>query len=476
MDYQARLPHPGLTTDLYHPDSAYVSWRAGRNGVTTFDLYTRSQPFGSAYLLVAGVEQAMQFVRDFRYTDQELRFLGQIRDYDPAFLRSLRDLRFTGEILAMPEGSICFANEPLLRVSAPFQEAILLESGLLQTISLATLIATKAARVVWAARGRPVAEFSLRRAQEPYTVARSSFIGGCTSTSFLAAAYEYRLRSTGTVPHALIQLFETEEEAFTAIAETFNRYTLLLDTYDVRRAVTIAGEIAHRAQERLGHTLAAVRLDSGDIVEDSRYVRQVLDEEGWTEVKILASGDLDEFKIEQVLAAGAPIDGFGVGTSIGVGAGSVERDVEGGSLGAVYKEVWYQDPDGGERAKIKIAGPKTTVPGRKEVYRVGRFEEDIIQLADEPKPANSSRLLKPIVRGGEFLPGSVPPLSEIWEFAQTNLRLLPDVYKQLTGAPTYPVRLSPALRALQQEARQDHESGRPFDFLASAVPNPESGR
>ena len=461
MTHQVAIPHPGLTTDLYHPDSAYVSWRTGRNGLTTFDLYTRTQPFDSAYLLVAGVEQALRFVQEFRYTDEELRFLSQIRDYDPAFLRQLGDLRFTGEILAVPEGSICFSNEPLMRVTAPFQEAILLESGLLQAISLATLIATKASRVVWAAQGRSVAEFALRRAQAPYTVTRSSFIGGCTSTSFLAAAYDYRLRATGTVPHALIQLYESEEEAFTVIAEAFNRYTLLLDTYDVRRAIATACQVAHRSQERLGHTLAAVRLDSGDIIGDSKYVRQALDEAGLTEVRILASGDLDEFKIEHLLASGAPIDAFGVGTSLGVGAGSVEQDIEGGSLGAVYKEAWYQDEAGVERAKIKVAGVKTTIPGRKEVYRIGQFTEDLIQLAGEPKPANSTRLLKPMMIDGEFQPGSLPPLSEIWEFAQANLRQLPGKYKQLVDPPTYPVRLSPALEALRRRAAEEYSGVHP---------------
>src|SRR5437762_11316927 len=171
--------HPGLLTDLYHPDSAYVAWRTDRNGMATFDLYARRAPFGGSYLLVAGLEMALEFVRSFRYADEELEFLQQIRDYDPAFLEHLHQLRFSGEILAMPEGSIAFPNEPLLRVTAPFAEALLLESGLLQAINLATLIATKASRVVWAARARPVAEFSLRRAQDPYVATRSSRIGGC---------------------------------------------------------------------------------------------------------------------------------------------------------------------------------------------------------------------------------------------------------------------------------------------------------
>src|SRR5437870_2065593 len=154
--------HPGLLTDLYHPDSAYVAWRTGRSAHTTFDLYARRAPFGGAYLLVAGLEMALEFVRLFHYNQEDIEFLQQIRDYDPGFLSYLQNLRFSGEILAMPEGSIAFPNEPLLRVTAPFAEALLLESGLLQAMNLATLIATKASRVVWAARGRPVAEFSSR--------------------------------------------------------------------------------------------------------------------------------------------------------------------------------------------------------------------------------------------------------------------------------------------------------------------------
>ena len=225
--------HPGLMTDMYHPDSAYVSWRTGHNGLTTFDLYTRTAPFGGAYLLVAGLEAALEFVQAFRYTPEELKFLANIRDYDAAFLDELANLRFTGEILALPEGSIVFPNEPIMRVTAPFREALLIEAGLLQAIKLSTLIATKASRIVYAAgQGRPrrVAEFAFRSAQEPLTVARASYIGGCASTSLLNAAYEFRLPATGTVPHALIELFSTEEEAFEAIAAAFNRYTLLLDT------------------------------------------------------------------------------------------------------------------------------------------------------------------------------------------------------------------------------------------------------
>ncbi|HYU18641.1 MAG TPA: nicotinate phosphoribosyltransferase [Chloroflexota bacterium] len=459
---------PGLITDMYHPDSAYVSWRAGLNGMTTFDLYARGAPFGGSYLLVAGLEMALEFVRDFKYTEDDLAFLAQIRDYEPGFLQELARLRFSGEILAMPEGSIAFPNEPLLRVTAPFREGILLESGLLQAINLATLIATKASRIVWAAQGRPVSEFSLRRAQEPFVVTRSSRIGGCWSTSFLAAAYHFRLLPTGTVPHALIQLFDDERAAFEAIAETYNRYTLLLDTYDPRRAIHTAADVAKKYRESLGHILAGVRLDSGDLLADSQYVRQVLDEAGLRDVRVLASGDLDEFRITELLAQGAPIDAFGVGTALGVGAGSVEREVEGGALGGVYKQVLCVDDSGTAVPKLKLAGDKTTLPGKKEVYRIGNFEEDVVQLADEPRPGHDAeRLLKPVVIDGRVVPGSLPPLSEIWEFASRNLKLLPERYRRLEKPETYSVRYSHELLELRERAIAAQSKHRPAAVAAN---------
>ncbi len=455
MHRRAPNLHPGLMTDMYHPDSAYVSWRTGLNGLTTFDLYTRTAPFGGAYLLIAGTEAALEFVQAFRYTPEELRFLAHIRDYDSAFLDELANLRFTGEILAMPEGSIAFPNEPILRVTAPFREAILLEAGLLQAINLSTLIATKASRIVFAAeQGHPrrVAEFAFRRAQEPLTVARASYIGGCASTSLLNAAYEFRLPATGTVPHALIELFPSEEDAFEAIAAAYNRYTLLLDTYDPRHAIHTAIEVAIRSQETLGHTLAAVRLDSGDIAADSIYVREQLDKAGLTSVRILASSDLDEWKITELLEAGAAIDSFGVGTTLGSGAGSVERGIPGGTLGAVYKVVWYVDETGTEFPKVKLAGAKSTWPGKKEIYRHPHWEEDVIQLAHEPRPENYHRLLRPVIRNGETIPGSMPPLSEIRELAQQNLASLPLQYRALSVEQPYPVRFSEGLQSLRKQA------------------------
>ncbi|MGH2618430.1 MAG: nicotinate phosphoribosyltransferase, partial [Thermomicrobiales bacterium] len=293
----------GLLVDLYHIDAAYVSWRTVENAPATFDLYTRAAPFGGAYLITAGLEPALAFVRDFRYSEDDLAYLAHTKHYAPAFLDELRHFRFTGEILAMPEGTVAFADEPLVRVTAPFREALLLESGLLRAIGVSTLIATKAARLVDAAAGRAVADFGFRRAHDPYLAARSAVIGGCASTSFVAGAKIFDLPSSGTIPHALVQAFPTEEDAFRAVAETLGRYSLLLDTYDVHAAIETAIAVARDAKQRLGHEMAAVRLDSGDLLADSIYVRGVLDEAGLDEAQVLVSGDIDEFRIADLLAA-----------------------------------------------------------------------------------------------------------------------------------------------------------------------------
>lgn len=439
----------GLLTDLYHVDAAYVSWRTGQNGTATFDLYTRSAPFGGAYLLVAGLEPALAYLRAFRYSDEELAFLARIKPYDPAFLAELRRFRFSGDMQAMPEGTVAFADEPLLRVTAPYREALLLESGLLRAIGVSTLIATKAARVVAAAAGRPVSDFGFRRAHDPFLAARSAFIGGCASTSLLAAARAFDLPAAGTIPHALVQAYPTEEAAFRAVAESFDRYSLLLDTYDVPAAIRTAATVATDVRDRLGHELAAVRLDSGDLLADSILVREVLDAAGLATVQVLVSGDLDEFRIAALLRAGAPIDGFGVGGNLGVGLGSIASGALGGTLGAVYKLVWYEGA--GDPARIKLAGGKSTWPGRKLVYRLGSCREDLVQLETEPLPPDGVPLLEPVVRNGEII-AAFPSPREIQRRALADLEALPERFQALADPEPYPVHRSAALLALRDRA------------------------
>jgi nicotinate phosphoribosyltransferase len=449
----------GLLVDLYHLDAAYVSWRTGQNAPATFDLYTRSAPFGGAYLLTAGLEPALAFVRDFRYTEEDLAYLARIKSYDPAFLDELRHFRFTGEILAMSEGTVAFADEPLLRVTAPFREALLLESGLLRAIGVSTLIATKAARLVDAAAGREVADFGFRRAHDPYLTARAAFIGGCSSTSFVAGARVFDLPTGGTIPHALVQIFATEEEAFRAVAENLDRYSLLLDTYDVYSAIETAVAVALDARARLGHEMVAVRLDSGDLLADSKHVRRVLDEAGLHETKVLVSGDIDEFRIADLLRAGAPIAGFGVGGNLAVGLGTVASGTVGGVLGAVYKLVWYEGV--GDPARIKLAGEKSTWPGRKLVYRIGQFAEDIIQLDDEPPPDDGALLLQPAIHDGAIV-ADPPSVQDIKIRALANVRDLPERYRTLHDPARYPVRRSAGILELRERAsRLRQGSGSP---------------
>ncbi|MDF3042633.1 MAG: nicotinate phosphoribosyltransferase [Thermomicrobiales bacterium] len=450
-------PIPGATTglfvDLYHLDAAYVSWRSGENAPATFDLYTRSAPFGGAYLLAAGLELALAFVRDFRYTEDDLAWLAALKGYDPAFLDELRRFRFSGDILAMPEGTVAFADEPLVRVTAPFRDALLLESGLLRAVGVSTLIATKAARLVDAAEGRAVADFGFRRAHDPFLASRSAMIGGCASTSFVEGAKLFNVPSTGTIPHALVQAYPTEEDAFRAVAETLDGYSLLLDTYDVHTAIETAVSVAKEGKSRFGHEMAAVRLDSGDLLADSIHVRRVLDDAGLPEVKVLVSGDIDEFRIVDLLAAGAPIDGFGVGGNLAVGLGTVGSGAVGGVLGAVYKLAWYEGA--GDPARIKLAGSKTTWPGRKFAYRIGDYEEDVIQLDDEPAPPDARPLLEPAIRDGDIC-ADLPSVLDIRSRALANVQALPERYRALTDPPPYPVRRSEGIVALRERASQQH--------------------
>jgi nicotinate phosphoribosyltransferase len=388
------------------------------------------------------LEEAVAFVRDFRYSEGDLRYLASVRAYAPEFLEFLGRLRFSGEIRAMPEGTVAFPHEPLLRVSAPFVEALLIESGLLQAINAGTLIATRAARITYAAQGRPVAEFSYRRAHAPFAVARSAYIGGCVSTSFVAAAARYGIPASGTIPHALVQVFEGERAAFAAVAAAHDRYTILLDTYDVRRAIHSVIDVAREAHASYGHTLAAVRLDSGDIDADSRYVRGVLDAASMEGVRIFASGDMDEVSIDRLVRAGAPIDAFGAGTSLGLPYPA---------LGGVYKVVDYEGAP-----LIKLAGEKSTWPGVKQVFRVGEYEEDVIQLASEPPPARGAPLLQTVMQAGELVEGALPPLAEVRERAQHNLAALPAAWRALEPEGAYPVRFSPALTALRERVMEAH--------------------
>ena len=446
----------GLWTDQYHPDAAYIAWHAGLNPLSVFDVFVREAPFGGTFMVAAGIDAALRFMQNFRYGSASLALLRAM-GYPDAFLAELAELRFTGEVLAAREGSLVFPNTPILRVTAPFREALMMESGILQIVNTATLVATKAARIVQAAAGRPVAEFGFRRAHAPLLAAYAARVGGCASTSLLAASAAYGMPASGTMPHALAQLFPTEAAAFRAIAQAHPHFRLLLDTYDTLAGARNAAEVGVWARATLGHELVAVRLDSGDLAALSRQVRAILDDAGLTTTQILASGDLDEWRISALVAEGAPIDAFGVGTALVNGLGSEE--VGCGVLGGVYKLAWIgATTTTPAHPVIKLAEAKTTWPGRKVVARAPDHHEDVVLLAGEPWPEGYTPVLHPALRDGALLAPFAEDTDETAAArAQAALAALPTPYRALQPAAPYPVRYSATLRALRDTTTALHQ-------------------
>jgi nicotinate phosphoribosyltransferase len=412
----------------------------------TFDLFIRRLPENRSYFLFAGLEEALQYLQNIKFTEEHLDYLKK-QGFNQDFLDYLHGFRFTGDVWAVPEGTLTFPNEPLIRVTAPIIEAQLVETFLLNTINLQTMIATKASRVVHAAKGKSVIEFGLRR--EPgidagMKVARSSYIAGCQGTSNVLAGMAYGIPVFGTMAHSFIMSYPKEIDAFRAFAKTFpNKSTLLIDTYDdiagAEKAAIVAKEL-----EAKGFRLGGVRLDSGDLAQTSKKIRKILDDQGLEYVKIFASGDLDEFKIEELLREGARIDAFGVGTKMGTSADRPYLDV-------IYKLCETMTSDGSFSPIMKLSKDKITLPGRKQVYRFknkdGSFGKDIIALADES--VEGEPLLVKVMEKGKLI-YHLPSLNEIRATAKENLSKLPEEYKVLTGAPVYPVQLS---RNLQNQIK-----------------------
>jgi nicotinate phosphoribosyltransferase len=434
----------GLATDLYQLTMAAAYHDNGRNERASFELFARKLPRERSYLIVAGLEQALDYLRRLSFTSDEIEYLRGLPAFDhvsPKFFDYLRDFRFSGDVWAMPEGTVAFAGEPLFRVTAPLIEAQIVETYLLATINFQTLIATKASRIVDAAQGRGIIEFGARRAHgfgAAIYAARAAFIGGCIGTSNVEAGRMFDIPVYGTAAHSFTMAFEREIDAFRAYFKVFpDSSTLLLDTYDTIDAARLATEF--------GQELRGVRLDSGDLIELSKRVRAILDEAGMRQTKILASGDLNEFKIAEMIAAGAPIDLFGVGTDL-----STSRDAP--ALGGVYKLVEVE-VDGRVEPKLKLSPDKATYPYRKQVWRAtssgGLFVGDIIARADETDLPGAP-LLEPVMCEGQGV-ATPPGLREAQERARLQLAGLPAAHKRLIEAQPYPVRYSDKL----EESRLD---------------------
>ncbi len=428
-----------LLTDLYELNMASSYLRRAMNGVATFSLYVRRLPPGRAFLVAAGIEECLSWLEELRFDDEELEYLS-VLGFDGTTLEAFRRLRFTGELWAVPEGRIVFAEEPLAEVSAPIAEAQLAETFLLNQLTFHTAIASKAARCRLAADGRVgLVEFGFRRTQgieAAMSVARLTALVGFAATSNVEAARRYGLAPAGTMAHSYVEAFPTEREAFRAFASDLpSATTFLVDTYDTLGGVTHAIEVT----KELGiESRAAVRLDSGDLVALSYEARRMLDEAGLQSVGIFVSGGLDERDIERMLGAGAPIDAVGVGTRLGVSADAPYLD-------SAYKLVDY---DG--RPVMKLSAGKVTLPGAKQVFRAPGMH-DVLGLRSEAVPAGAEPLLEHMMSVGRRVVVSATLESSRGRF-ERDLEQLPASLKDLDApAPDGP-EVSRALRALAEEA------------------------
>jgi nicotinate phosphoribosyltransferase len=440
----------GLATDLYQLTMAAAYFEHGMaDQSATFELFVRRLPPERGYLITTGLEQAVQYLTGLQFDEAALQYLRGLPVFSRVsgrFWEYLSGLRFTGDVAAIPEGTAVFANEPLLQVHGPLIEAQMVETALLSILNHQTSIATKAARVVDAAQGRAVAEFGARRAHgfEAATYgARAAVIGGCAGTSNLLAGRQYDIPVYGTAAHSFIMSFAHEIDAFRAFHETFaGSDVLLVDTYDTlegtRRAVQVG-------------PIAGVRLDSGDLASLSMQVRQILDDAGQPEARIVASGDLDEYRIAELLAAGARIDVFGVGTEL-----ITSRDAP--ALGGVYKLVAIDDGNG-ERYVQKRSVGKATYPAPKQVYRRqgpdGLYAGDTLALASEALPGTP--LLVPVLESGARL-APPAPLAELQERARTERQRLTEGVRRLHSPDSYPVQISNELQALIERLSAEQET------------------
>lgn len=474
-----------LLTDLYQLNMMYAHFKRGKkNQLVVFDLFYRKNPCGNGYAIAAGLEQVIQYLTNIRLSEEDLRFLREEYGYDEDFLDYLRNFTFTGEMYAIPEGTVVFPGEPLIRIKAPIMEAQFLETTLLNIINHQTLIATKASRIMEAAKGGTVMEFGLRRAQGPDAGvygARAAYIGGVHATSNVLAGQRFNIPVKGTHSHSYVQSYPSELEAFESFAETFpDNCILLVDTYDtLRSGVPNAIKVFRKMKEKLGDAFKnfGIRLDSGDLAFLSKEARKMLDEAGFPEAIIVASSDLDELLIRDLITQGAKIDSWGVGTNL-----ITSNDCP--ALGGVYKLV--AEEEGGKLVpKIKVSeNPiKITTPGYKKVVRFYSQEDhlalvDLIMLEEEPIPTGefiafdpintwkrkkvknfiAKELLVPIFINGELVYES-PPLQEIRAYALQQKDHFSEETKRLVNPHNYHVDLSEPLwqlkRKLLAEARKE---------------------
>lgn len=451
-----------LLTDLYELTMAASYFDLGMNDAACFSMSSRRPPPNRGFLVAAGIERLLEAVEAFRFDRSVLDFLQSLNLFKPNFLEYLGKLRFTGEIHALPEGTIFFAQEPIVEVRAPLIEAQLLETIVINQVGMASLIASKAARSVIAAKGRGLVDFGLRRSQGAdagLIAARSSFLVGFIGTSNVLAGRRYGIPVHGTMAHSYIMAHDRETDAFEHFVRSFpDLTTLLVDTYDTEKGVENAAAVALGLRQR-GHRIRAIRLDSGDLLDLSIKARAILDRNGLSDVKIFASGNLDEYRIRELVQAGAPIDEFGVGTAMVVSADAPALDV-------AYKLTEYRGIP-----RMKTSQHKLSLPGRKQVFRAfdeaGRFYADLIGLEDEPhsevarqfspSAARVTPMLHRCLAGGKRT-GAARALADIRKDFVRSFEGLDERYKDLQNPPPFPVALTIALQSMVERGKREaHE-------------------
>ncbi|WP_414473885.1 nicotinate phosphoribosyltransferase [Microvirga sp. M2] len=447
------MPDPGwnesttgnaLFTDLYELTMLRAYSELGMNEIAVFDLFFRSLPPQRNYLIACGLDLLLQHLENLSFSERDLAYLSSQTLFPQTFIDQLRDFRFTGDVSAVPEGTPVFPNEPILEIAAPIGQAQVIETMVLNQIGLQTILASKAARIVEAAQGRPVVDFGARRAQgldAAVKGARAFFIAGAAATSNLAAGQRWGIPVAGTMAHSFVQACSSEAEAFRNFARVFPETILLVDTYDtlegVRRVVELAKELGPDCRIR------GVRLDSGDLADLAEAARSMLDAAGLQGLQIFASGGLDEHRIADLVKRGAPIDAFGVGTSM-----SVSEDAP--ALDIAYKLVEYAG-----LGRMKLSAGKRSLPGRKQIFRTrqnGFAQGDVIARDDEHLAG--SALLQPVMIGGQRI-APAPSLAEIRKHTRRSIEQLPKDLRALeASASPYPLRIGDNLREYEKDVRR----------------------
>jgi nicotinate phosphoribosyltransferase len=432
-----------LLTDLYELTMAQAYFHGGRTGSAAFDLFVRNYPPDRGYLVSAGLDDALSYLEAFRFDHEAIDYLQSTRIFAADFLDYLKTLRFTGSVRALAEGRLFFAGEPILEVAAPIIEAQIVETYLINQLNLQSMIATKAARCVFAAGGRAVVDFALRRthgSDAGMKVARASYLAGCTGTSNVLAGKRYGIPIVGTMAHSFVSTFDHEIDAFRAYAESFpDACVLLIDTYDpiagAKNAVVVARELAAR-----GKKLRGVRIDSGDLPALAREVRRIFDDAGLSAMPIIASGGLDEYDLAEFTAAKVPFDSYGVGTQMGI------------SGDAPWLDTAYKLVEAGGRPVLKLSHNKASMPGRKQVYRfrdAAGLTTDVIARADEAIDGGEA-LLETVMEGGG-IKGRRPTLNDSRERFRAEFALLDEKIKAVRAPATYRVEISRGLQRLRDE-------------------------